>query len=374
MYNSNMVESFESKFAKKFNVKAAVSFPYGRSAQWAFFKAMKISGKEIIMPAYTCSVVAHAITLSGNKPKFIDVNLDDFNMDLKLLKKSINNNTHAIIATHTFGYPQNIIKIEKIIKEAEIAYGHKIWIMQDCCHAFNAEWKGKRLSSSGDVSVFAFNISKMITSVFGGMLTFQDIKLADKVRQWRDENFKNPSTLKVLKRKAYLLFVWIAFNKYFYYITYYLIHNTKLLYKQTDSYHLDEKIHFPPDYMDKMSNFEAAVGIDQLDRYDGIIKQRSQIAKWYFENLKTKKGWKLPPLLNGATYSHYVVIVEDREKEKKYFSKKGIEVGELIQYSIPAINQYSTLGYKCKNSDFLSTRTINLPLTENLEKIKKYFG
>ena len=52
------------------------------------------------MPAYTCSVVAHAISLSNNKPHFVDINLNDFNMDLESLEKAINKNTSAIIVTY----------------------------------------------------------------------------------------------------------------------------------------------------------------------------------------------------------------------------------------------------------------------------------
>jgi len=69
------VEKFAAEFAKTFETKYALAFPYGRSALWAFFKAMDIKNSEIIMPAYTCSVVAHAIVLSGNRPRFVDITL-----------------------------------------------------------------------------------------------------------------------------------------------------------------------------------------------------------------------------------------------------------------------------------------------------------
>ena len=81
-YKKGSVRLFERAFAKKFNAVDAVAFPYGRSAQWAFFKALGINGSEVIMPAYTCSVVAHAVSLSGNKPRFVDITLDDYNMNL----------------------------------------------------------------------------------------------------------------------------------------------------------------------------------------------------------------------------------------------------------------------------------------------------
>ena len=184
-FNIGAVEKFEQDFAKKFKAIDAVAFPYGRSAQWAFLKALSIANAEVIMPAYTCSVVAHAITLSGNKPRFIDIDLQDYNMNLDLAEAAINERTRVIIATHTFGYPQDLERLESMVEKAEKKFGHKIWLMQDCCHAFGAEWKGRMIGTSGDVAVYAFNISKLMTSIFGGMLTFQNKDLAQKIRNWR---------------------------------------------------------------------------------------------------------------------------------------------------------------------------------------------
>ena len=125
-----------------------------------FFKALGIENAEIIMPAYTCSVVAHAVTLSGNFPRFIDIDLSDYNMNLDLAETAINQRTRCIIATHTFGFPQDLDRLKKIIKRAEKKYGHKIWLMQDCCHAFGAKWKDRMISDSGDVAVYALIFRK----------------------------------------------------------------------------------------------------------------------------------------------------------------------------------------------------------------------
>ena len=83
--NIGAVRKFEKQFAKEFKAVDAVAFPYGRSSQWAFFNAVGIKNSEIIMPAYTCSVVAHSISLSGNTPRFVDIDLEDFNMNLDIL-------------------------------------------------------------------------------------------------------------------------------------------------------------------------------------------------------------------------------------------------------------------------------------------------
>ena len=166
--DKSAVEKFETEFARTFEAKYALAFPYGRSALWALFKAMDIHDAEIIMPAYTCVVVAHAIVLSGNTPRFVDITLHDYNMDLNQVAEAICGKTQAIIATHLFGYPLDIDQLGEIVREAEHRFGHKIWVIQDCAHSFGAQWKGKQVCGAGDAALFGLNISKMITSIFGG--------------------------------------------------------------------------------------------------------------------------------------------------------------------------------------------------------------
>jgi dTDP-4-amino-4,6-dideoxygalactose transaminase len=359
--NHGAVERFEKAFAEKFQAVDAVAFPYGRSAQWAFFKAVGIEGAEIIMPAYTCSVVAHAVTLSGNTPRFIDIDLHDYNMNLALAEAAINENTRAIIATHTFGYPQDLDRLETMVKKAEEKYGHKIWLMQDCCHAFGAEWKGRMIGTSGDVAVYAFNISKLMTSIFGGMLTFQNKDLAQKVRNWRDANYRKPSIYKSLKRKLYLIAAYLAFSEKVYGFIWWLQEKTSLLNKLTKSYHLDEKIHFPPDFKDKMLNCEAAVGLEQLKKYSDMITKRRNKAKTYDERLEKRPDWVFPPIIDGATFSHYTVRVPNRVEIIKEFAEKKIQLGELIQYSIPKLKCYRNSDH-CPTADNVSNQTVNFPL------------
>jgi len=360
--NTGAVKKFEREFAKSFNAVDAVAFPYGRSAQWAFFKAIGLEKSEIIMPAYTCSVVAHAVTLSGNIPRFVDINLHDYNMKLDDVELAVNKNTKAIIATHTFGYPQDLDRLESIVKKAENRYGNKIWLIQDCCHAFGADWKGKKIGTSGDIAIYAFNTSKIMTSIFGGMLTFQDKSLADKIRDWRDKNYKSASWLKAIYRRFYLIATYVAFQEKLYGFTLWLQQKTSLLNRFTKAYHLDNKIHFPPDFMDKMLDFEAAVGLEQLKKYPDIIKTRRERAKYYDKNLKRKKDWYFPPIVNGATYSNYTIRVPNREAVISEYQAHGIELGELIQYSIPDLKEYSSLNFSCPNSNEASKTSINFPV------------
>ncbi len=367
-YDVEAVARFEGEFAQTFEAQHAIAFPYGRSALWTFFKATGLEGVEIIMPAYTCVVVAHAIILSGNTPRFVDITLYDYNMDLDQVRMAINERTGAIVATHLFGYPLDIDKLTEIVQEAEKHYGHKIWIIQDCAHAFGARWKEQLVCNVGDIALFGLNISKTITSIFGGMLTTNDSALAEKVRKWRDTYFMQPRVSKFIRRLIYLLAVYPAFDEKLYGLVQWLQHATPLLNHLTKAYHLDEKIHFPPDCMDKMLAVEAQVGLKQLGKYLDIVRQKQENARYYSEHLGDIPDWVLPPLVAGATYSHYVVRVPNREGVSQVLLRRGTQLGQLIEYSVPhmaAYNQYD-FGQDFPNSYMCSQTTINLPLYAGL--------
>lgn len=355
------VEHFEREFADAFDAVDAIAFPYGRSALWAFLKAVGVTDAEVIVPAYTCSVVAHAVALSGNRPVFVDIDPSDYNMNLDLFRDAITADTRAVVATHLFGYPLELDRVETLVADAEARYGHKIWLIQDCAHSFGASWHGRPVGSSGDVALYAFNISKTMTAIFGGMLTFRDSELADTVRAWRDREFRQPGVFKSLLRRAYLFAAYCAFLEPVYTVTHWLQHRTPLLSRLTKSYHLDDAVHFPPDHLDRMLDVEAAVGRVQLRKYPENIAQRRENAAWYDRNLAPGLGITLPPIVEGATYSHFVVRVPSREEAMAFFAARGVEVGQLIEYSVPELPAYRG-GRDCPQAGAASETTINLPV------------
>ena len=365
----NAVKCFENEFAREFQARHAVAFPYGRSALWALFKALGIEAAEVVMPAYTCVVVAHAIVLSGNRPRFVDISLHDYNMDLSQFAEAINEHTRAVIPIHLFGYPMDVDAVDEIVCAAEARYGHKIWIIQDCAHSFGARWKGKLVCNQGDVALYGLNISKMITSVFGGMLTTNDAALAEIMRSWRDAHYSQPSLAKIIFRRLYILAVYPAFQEKLVGFVHWLGEKTPILDRLTKAYHLDEKIHFPPDYLDQMLAIEAQVGLAQLKKYSEIVHKRKEHTQYYFENLQGLAGLEVPPLVDGATYSHYVVRVPDREKTLKEMASRSVQLGQLIEYSVPHMEPYQRYasGKQFPNSLLCSQKTINMPVHAGLQ-------
>ena len=373
---SGAIEKFEKVFAQEFDQKYAIAFSYGRTAIWAFLKALEIENAEVIQPAYTCSVVAHATYLSGNIPVFVDCTLTDYNMDLDAFENAFTKNTRVVIPTHLFGYPMDVNQISEIVQSAENKFGHKIWVLQDCAHSFDARFQGQSVLSNGDCAVFGLNISKQITSVFGGMFTTSDSDMAEKMHAFRQDNFSSPGFLKQLQRILYLLAVYPAFNSSIYGLVHWLQEKTPFLNGLTKAYHLDEKIHFPPDYTEKMAAVEANVGIEQVRKYQLIQKKRKEIAECYTDALDSRPDFILPPKVTGATYSHFPIRTNNRDSLMREYARKGVQVGQLIEYSMPHHPAYSSLtgNESFPNALLCSQSMINLPihpgLTENnVEKI-----
>lgn len=358
------VPAFETEFARRFDAADAIAFPYGRSALWAFLQAVGLRDAEVIQPAYTCVVVAHATVLSGNVPRFVDVSATDYNMDLAEVEAAITPRTGAIVATHLFGYPLDLDRLDATVRAAEKRYGRKIWVVQDCAHAFGARWRGQLVCAAGDVALFGLNISKLITSIFGGMITTGNRDLAARLRAWRDAHFRRPSAVKAIARRLYLAAVFLAFTDPVYGATDWLQRSTRLLDRWTKAYHLDDRIRFPPDHLQAMCGAEARVGLAQLAKYDDIVRRRQECARHYDAALAALPGVALPPIVEGATYSHYVVRVASRAAFLSVARSRGVQLGDLIQYSVPDLAGYRAYGQagRFPVSLMCSRDTINLPV------------
>jgi len=350
------VERFEQLFAKLMGQKYALAFPYGRTGMMLLFEALGLKEKEIICPAYTCVVVPHSILYSGNTPVFVDCEQGSFNMDLGKAEKAITKKTGAIISTSLFGYPVDLDKLDALKKKYP-----RIMIIQDCAHSFAAEWKGRPVQKVGVAAVFGFNISKMLTSIFGGMINTDNEELYSKLRRLRDKTLHPADLKKSLRRLAYLISVFPAL-----WGPVYGIINSMERYRLIDyfvKYYDEFKIDMPADYLQQMTALEARVGRANITLYEKIIENRKAAARYYFNNFDDNPEIILPPQVPGATYSHFVVQVKDRNGWLKEGIRKGIQLGWLIEYSIPEMKAYG--GHdpiKFPVAGKYSRSTINFPL------------
>lgn len=353
------IEKFQKKFANKFNNEFGIMFSHGRSGLYSLFKAWELENVEIICPAYTCVVVPHSIVLSNNIPVFIDCEEESWNMSYSEIEKSINEKTRVIIVTHLFGFPMNLRKIDSIVKKAEKKYGNKIYVVQDCAHSFGCMSDNNLVSEFGDASIFGLNISKLTTSIFGGMVTTNNKLLAEKLFDYRKNNYRK-NNFKNIKRYTYMCVIFIAFNPVIYSIVNWI--ERKGYIDGFVKYYNESQISFPKDWDELPCSIEAKVGLIQLKKYDFIVEKRiSNANKWM--GLLKNEDIKFLKTIKGTTFSHCVGLVEDREKWKEKWRKKGIQLGEIIEYSIPEMSAYKK--YKKKDfpiANYYRKRTVNFPI------------
>lgn len=351
------VERFEGGFAELMGQRHAIAFPYGRTGLMLLLEALGLKDREVICPAYTCVVVAHAIVLSGNRPVFVDCAAEGFNMDLDQAEAAITDHTGALIATSLFGYPVDLDRLDGIRRR-----NPGLVVVQDCAHSFAAEWQGRPVQRAGDAAFFGLNISKLITSVFGGMVTTDNADVAGRLRAVRGQRLHPPGWDKGWRRRLYLTAVYPAFSGPIY-GTVNRLERLGLL-DRFVKYYDDAAIDMPADHLEAMTGVEARVGGRQLRRYHGLIGHRREIAALYDRILGGIPSLRLPPLIEGATYSHYVPCTADREAILEHALSEGVQLGRLIEYSVPELTAYQqvAVGGAFPNAGRLAASTLNLPL------------
>ena len=358
------VAHFEEAFASTFEARYAVAFRYGRSGLWAFFKALGIEGAEVIMPAFTCVVVAHAVVLSGNIPRFVDVTLYDYNMDLEQVAAAINERTRAIIAIHLFGYPLNVNRLDEIIGAAEARWGHKIWVIQDCAHALGARWQGRLVCNAGDAALFSLHVSKPLTCIAGGMITTNNAEVHQKLRAFRDDYFTQMDSFQRFRTLYHLLKSYPRYNEHVYQWVDWLKENTRLLDQRKPPRRPSAHIRFPQDHLGQMLELEASIGLEQLRKYPELVRHQHENAHYYAEHLRDTPALKLPPLVEGATYSQYVVRVPNRQALLQTARRRNVHLAPWIDYSLPttpACSQYA-MAQEFPNAELCSQTTVSLPV------------
>ncbi len=136
-------------------------FNYGRNALYLLFQR-KLAGKEIIFPAFICPTVILAAVKAGVKPNLIDVNLEDFNLDMNSVPEEELSRADALFINHTFGVPADMDKILESIRH------RPIYLIEDVAQALFARYKNKYVGSFGDAVLLS--MYKQVPNIDGAIL------------------------------------------------------------------------------------------------------------------------------------------------------------------------------------------------------------
>lgn len=146
-------------------------------------------GSEVITTPFTFAATPHAISWSGLKPVFADIEPETMTIDPSNIEELITPNTSAILAVHIYGFPAKVEKIQ------EIADKFNLKVIYDAAHAFSTEIEGKGIGTYGDISMFSFHATKLFNCIEGGALTYNNSNLVDQIYSLRNFGIMNEDTI-----------------------------------------------------------------------------------------------------------------------------------------------------------------------------------
>ena len=353
--NGPQTKKFEKRMEEYLGVKHAIGIGNGTDALVIALEALEIGrGDEVITSPFTFFATAEAISVVGAIPVFVDVKLEDFNIDENKIEEAITSKTKAIMPVHIFGTLVNMDKINEIAKK------NNLYVIEDACQAIGAKHKNKMVGTLSDIACFSFFPTKNLgTYGDGGLITTNNDNFATICRALKAHGSGENGE--------------IAYN---------LLNNIKEEVK-IDS-QVDDTVYNPKKYYNylighnsRLDELHAGILNVKLNYLDEWNKKRNDIAKYYDKNLDDKKYKKMKLNENNFNVYHmYIIQTENREELTKKLDEAGIAYG--VYYPVPLHLQkvYKNLGYKegdLPNAEYLSKRTLAIPVDPELTEEEKEY-
>lgn len=288
-------------------------------------------GDEVITTPMTFASTANVIEHVGAKPIFADIELPSMNINPEEIVKKITKKTKAIMPVHMAGWPCRMDEIMEIAKK------HKLVVIEDAAHAFGAEYKGKRIGTIGDLTVFSFYVTKNLTTGEGGMVTTSNKKYSDLIKIY---------ALHGMSKDAWRRYADPIFKHYLIMV---------------------------PGYKYNMMDIQAAIGIHQLKRFKENQKKRQQIWDLYNKSFSDLPITTPSDPSSEIKHAHhlYTILVDNREKILRALHAENMGVG--VHFVALHLHPYYKNKYKFKRGDFpnaeyVSDRTVSLPFSADLSQ------
>ena len=303
------VKRFEDLFSKYLKSNFASMVNSGSSANLVALSALTNpwfsrrlkKNSEVITPAVTWATTVYPINNLNLKPKFVDINLENFCMKTDDLDEAVSSNTSLLLPVHLLG---NVCDMS-VIKE--VSTKKDLLVMEDCCEAHGAEFKGKKVGTIGDIGTFSFFLSHHITTIEGGMIVTNNESLHELSKALRAFGW-----IRDLKRKDQFM------KKYPEIDPRYMFVNT--------GYNL------------RPTEIQGAFGIHQIKKLENFIKIRNENTKYWSKKFLQYEDYfiltKQDPRTRSVDFCYPLTIRKNSPFNRKslleYLQKKKIETRPIM--------------------------------------------
>ncbi|ASO06694.1 DegT/DnrJ/EryC1/StrS family aminotransferase [Arenibacter algicola] len=309
-----LASDLEMKLKEHLGVEHLLFVTNGTIALQIAIKALNLKG-EIITTPFTYVATTSSIVWENCKPVFVDIDPKSLNIDPTKIEAAITSKTSAILATHVYGNPCDVLAIEKIAKK------HKLKVIYDAAHAFGVQVNGTSIFNFGDISTCSLHATKLFHSGEGGLVITKEPELLKEMAHIRNFGHDGPE-------KFYNLGI-----------------------------------------NGKNSEFHAAMGLANLNYIQAIHVQRKLLTERYDEKLKNFKAFK-PSWHNASksNYAYYPIVFDNEELLLKCI--EFLKLNEIFgrRYFYPSLS-YALPYLESKPlqwADDISKRVFCLPLYFNL--------
>ncbi|OGK30477.1 hypothetical protein A3F29_00540 [Candidatus Roizmanbacteria bacterium RIFCSPHIGHO2_12_FULL_33_9] len=330
-------KDFISEMLKMTGARYGVLAPNGTLALYMSLMILGIGpGDEVIVPDFTMIASSNAVYLTGATPVFVDVKIDDLNIDSSKIEKAMTKKTKAIMPVHIYGAACDMDKITQIAKK------NKLFVVEDACQGHGLFYKNKHVGTIGDMGCFSFFADKTFTTGGeGGMIVTNDSKLYEKLLYFRNQGRLTSGSF----------------------------------------------IHPQIGYNFRMTDLQCAVGLAQIRKFDKILKKRLKNHSLYEKYLAGLKNIEIIKPLSYSSFTpfRFNIFAESLPELVKFLEKKGIQTRGMF-YPLHKQPCYSLYKYEDKdfrNSIYAYKKGLSLPVYFSLKKsqikyvcdtIKKFYA
>ena len=306
------VTAFEEAFAAQVGAKYAIAVSSGTAALHAAAFAVGIGPEDrVIVPAMTFAASANCVRYQGGTVDFVDVRRDTLNLDVARAAEAITPRTRAIVTVDYAGQPSDLDEIHSL------ADRHGLVVIEDACHALGASYRGRQIGALADQTVFSLHPVKHITTGEGGMVTTDNVELARRLRLFRNHGITSSSQQRDAAGSWFYEMVELGYN-----------------YRLTD--------------------FQCALGVEQLRKLSAWIARRRQIATRYTAAFSAMPALEVPSVLPDRMPAWHLYALRlhlDRlrgaGRGEIFRALRAENIGVNVHYiPVPWHPYYQKLGYR----------------------------
>jgi len=322
------VDEFESKVAEYCGAGYAVAVSSGTAALHAACAVAGISpGDEAITTPITFAATANAVVYCGGKPVFADIEEVTLNINPNEIRDELSPRTKAILPVDFAGHPADLDEIMAIARERNLV------VIEDAAHALGARYKGRRVGSLADMTILSFHPVKHITTGEGGMILTDNREFYQKLKKFREHG---------IVRDGFNEGAW-----------YYEINNVGYNFRLTD--------------------FQCALGISQMNKLDGFIQRRREIAARYNQAFADVEEIITPVERDDVQVVYHIYVIQLKTEKLKVGRKEVFDalreenIGVNVHYIPVHLHPYYQREFGYKKGDYPKSETyydraLTLPL------------